>query len=247
MGLLDYIYRLKPQSGDTTPHNELDPAQTLSGGTISLQDLGGGNFAWRFSGSNSTGATDSYGYITQDSATGGGLTIAVRVRRHVEASGRHRFVSWSPSTTPNADRAIALRYETGDVMTAWEGTTNFVDPPNIPFDGTWRTYVCKLAANAFSGSDRLLLWRTGGGAGPGPDGQSANFNVPNGTLNTLVIECSDGTVDISDIVLWGEELSDADCDAVRDDIDAALGGGDPQVLTYLPRAILQAAGRASFY
>jgi hypothetical protein len=26
-------------------------------------------------------------------------------------------------------------------------------------------------------------------------------------------------------VIWHEELSNADCDSVRDDIDAALGGG----------------------
>jgi len=76
MGLANYTYRLMPQSGDSTPHDELSVSGDLSGGTISLVDLGGGDYAWQFAGLASVAGPSK----TQDvTVVGGGVTIALRI------------------------------------------------------------------------------------------------------------------------------------------------------------------------
>ena len=227
MAIGDYTYLLKPQSGDTTPHNELNGSQTISGGTISLIDRGGGVYAWRFSGSNSSGSTPSKSIVAFGSSTGGGIIIAVQMRAQAVSTTRHRMLAWSTSTNP-ADNSTAFRFElSGDDITVYgRGSTGYTFPFGT-YDGTLRTYVARVRTNYTSSSEITEYWQSGLGAGPGPDHNSGSWTGGDTTLNTIVIECGDGTVDIVRVALWAEELSDADCDAIRDDFDTALGlGGD---------------------
>ena len=47
MGLQDYTYRVKAQSGDTTIHDEEGVSGDMSGGTQTLVDMGSGDYAWQ--------------------------------------------------------------------------------------------------------------------------------------------------------------------------------------------------------
>lgn len=226
MAIGDFIYRLKPQSGDAEPHNELNGAQTISGGTISLVDTGGGLYAWRFSGSDSTGTTDAYAKTMSGSGLGGGATMAIRMRRQTGSTTRHRMLSWSPTTTADASGSQSIRFNLGtdDLDVYGNGTGGFLTLANS-YDGTIRTYVVRVSSNSSSSFDITHLWWTGGGGTSTPDVASSGFNGADASLDTIVIQCGDGTVDIVDAVLWGEELSDSDCASIVADIDSALGGG----------------------
>lgn len=92
MAIGDYVYLLKPQSGDSSPHNELNGAQTISGGTIALVDLGGGDYVWRFSGASSAGAVDSR--TVDGSTTGGGVTIAMVIAVTTNRSASDDRLLW---------------------------------------------------------------------------------------------------------------------------------------------------------
>lgn len=232
MAIGDYVYLLKPESGDTTAHNELDAGQTLSNGSApSLVDLGGGQYVWRFSGATFSGATDSRSMVTGTPGTG--VTIAIKMAVTTSRSaGDDRILVYGD--TADAFSAVSAQLRRGATSSlayvAWRngsgGTITFGTPMSI---GTaMQTIVIKVAPGV-GATDYISSWWSGGGAGPGADdAQTSATDFSSVVFDTLSIHTeSVATYDVERVAIWHEELSDADCDSIRDDFDAALslGGG----------------------
>jgi len=211
MSLSSFIYRLKPQSGDTTPHDETTTGADLSGGTIALVDRGSGDWVWRFSGAANAAIASR---VTVPESAGGGHTFAVRMAVTTWPAG-----SFDPLVGYSTDTS----YLNGDVFTA-NATNNIrarhYDSTNdtvtmLAVNTSIRTYVFKVVCS--SGTDKVHVWiDTVGRSGVAANYISAGQNYNGKTLDTIVVGISGSVIEISDLVNWGEELSDADCAALAD-------------------------------
>jgi hypothetical protein len=231
MGILDYIYRLKPQAGDSSPHNEVGAGEVLVGGTITLVDRGGGNYAWQFaSGLASIGLP---AHTILGGSTGTGVTIAVTIKvTTYPATDFVPIVAYSSddvtlTTGMHLDRAgsasIRARLNGGPSCTIGSHPTT-----------TEKTFVLRLETSATSAQDYLRVWAMQvGRVGTAADFSSAAANAAASTsCDTLCIAATDGcVVQIKDLVIWHEELSEADCAAVADDLRGELDAGAPSDLT----------------
>ena len=228
MALGDYTYWLRPQSGDVSPDNELG-GNTLSGGTITLEDKGSGLFAWRFTGGAATATAPSR--TTVPSGTGGGLTIAIDLSVNTYPSGSFTpFVSYSPDTT--ATNGIYVGASGANVYRARVAGTNTV--AMTTFGTSRKVLVLRFKTNdpANGNVDWLAAWHESGGPGDSADYNNAAGTVASAvTYDTLVINAIESSVlDIHHLVLWSEELSDADCRTlVADGIAETLGGGSTPI------------------
>lgn len=238
MGILDYSYRIKPAAGHAAPRNEKNTSQTLTGGTITLVDLGGGAYTWEFSGADATGALPAF---TANLATGqpatSGITFAVRTRNVVNhtSTGFVPLVGVGPSTNLNNDgtylgqSGVGTRRGRagGGLLTTTMGTVGFTE----------KTFVFRIAANA-SGADgeTLQVWEEGVGAAATPDYPGNNVQILNSlAYSTVVVGASGGaTIRVSDLVFWPEALTEAQCRAIATDINAALAAPAVPVITTQP-------------
>jgi hypothetical protein len=223
------IYRLKPEFGDSAPHNEIGGGNILSGGTISLEDRSGGagtDMAWQFSGADST-ATGISKTITPSAAAGGytmAVTLKVVTNPSVDFTSYIRHQNSSTTTifwglSQNGANQIRGRYNASSgAMTDPIGTVN----------NTELTYVLRVSTNS-GGNEVLDIWKkTAGRVGNSPDvtGNSATLSS---TFNQLLVGGQNGVVlQIKDWVIWSDEKTNAECAAAADDlrgqIDAPVGG-----------------------
>lgn len=220
MGLQDYTYRLKAQSGDTAPHDELAVSGDLSGGTITLVDRGSGDYAWEFSGGPASVAIPS---DTLTATTGGGYTIAMRVRiSNFGTVDNCYFVGVGASAPSGAtdngggtgfgrltSGTARARYKNETTTLSWtQGTT------------ADKTIVLVMEMNYSGGSDRLTAYYDATSASSGSGTATA------ATIDTVWVQAlNSAVIQVADLVVWTEELPAADCQALRDGgINATLDG-----------------------
>ena len=226
MGLLDFTYRLKPETGDTVPNDELGLTGDLSGGTITLVDDGTGGKAWRFTGGTATATTPDKTVTTN--AAAGGVTMAIRLK--IASGSVNRYMRWRNSagaTTTN----IGIR---GSSATVIQGECYGTNTAGITHGADFITVVVRVTTSATASQDFVEVWWSGGSLSTTPDDVSAGATLTNGTvLNTLSCGVSGTTLDVADWVLWSEELSAANIvTLVTDGIRATLdGGGSAPTLT----------------
>lgn len=226
MGIADYKYWLKAASGQSNPVNELNGSQTLSGGTQSLIDLGGGEYAWEFSGSDSTGSTDS---ATITNATGQGITLAVRfaVTSNMTTNDAIMF-RWNGSGSTDYGWGVGRNFnsntECGGGTTA--ATLTRMTYPFCPMGTTYRTAVCRLKRYTDETRDHAIWWSGGGGtsAADGVD-NGAYYGGHSISLATLRVAPTGGTFRVKDIVLWSEQLTDQQCRDLATDLRGTLSAG----------------------
>lgn len=207
MALVDFTYRLKPQSGDTTPHDELAVGADLSGGTITLVDLGSGEYAWHILGAASAVVASK---TMNPAIAGGGYTFAVRVAITTWPATYADFAGLSEAKLQNASGTTvrAKVYNPGSYSTT--GAT-------ASMGTTFHTYVLKYVTAVAAAADGPAVWvNKVGRSGSTPDLTSFGANANSVTINTVSIGSAGTAVDVTDFVVWGEELSDADCAALAD-------------------------------
>jgi len=210
MGLQDYSYRLLAQGGDSTPHDELAVSDDLSGGTITLVDMGSGDYAWRCVGAATAAAVSR---AINAGASGGGVTIAIR---------------WAVTNYGSTDFALLAGYvpsgQTAQGVNVTRTTANVqryrydtLATPTQTINTSIRTLVIKAAMT--TGNDQVYVWLDETGrSGSTPTTQFASAQtLTSRTCNELRIGSSGTTIEVSDFVVWPEELSDADCAALADD------------------------------
>jgi hypothetical protein len=210
MSLATFVYRLKAEAGDTTPHDELATAGDLSGGTISLVDDGAGGKTWRFVGvASATGPSktvDIYGG-TYDAS---GATVAVRVRIiSAGSTTSESYAAWAKSGLSGG-----LGFSRGTGTSVIRGFYESSPQNNITHAGAWLTAVVRIKEGN-AAVDTVSGWWSGGSGHPTADFTNTG-NYANATLGAIVAGSATGTIEISDLVFWGEELSDADCATLVD-------------------------------
>jgi len=222
MALTDnIIYRLKPKAGDSTPVNEIGGGNALSGGTITLVDRGGGDYAWQFSGGDSTASGISKALTV--AAAAGGLTMAITLKVVTGPSVDFtRYIQFQKTgdtntymgLTQNGPNKIRGRAASSGSITCDLGTVG----------STELTYVLRLSTNG-AGNEVLDVWeKKAGRVGTAPDFTSSTALVST-TLDFLVVGGSNGLVQqIKDWVIWSVEEPDTDCAAVADNLRLALDG-----------------------
>lgn len=248
MGLQDFSYRLKAQSGDTTPHDEKGISPDLVGGTISLVDMGSGDFAWQFA--SGRASTTSPVKVYNGATTGGGVTIAIRMAvTTYDASSFAFLAGWGTDTTPTKGLALGQN-GTNVVRGRWADASNDT-LSMLTVNTAVRTYVLRQTNNSGSSLDKIAAWVSGvTGTGDNPDYLSSGQNAAelNSDLDTLFLGSSGSTIRVSDFVIWPEELTDAQCHAIANDLRGTLdvAGGDATAggVTLTPAASM-IAGSAS--
>lgn len=224
MALADFVYRLKAQQGDSTPHDEKGTAGDLSGGTIALVDLGSSDYAWSFTGKASTTSGPSKTTDVGFGAANGGVTGAIRIAVTTYPVDFATFLGWVDSAaSPVGGLVLSGGGVDGYVRCRW------LDCDAVVFDcgTTVHTLVWRIVAGG-AGLDRLDAWINTVGRGntdPNSTGPSPG-NFSNQTFSQLFAGQTGYVIKVSDWVLWSEELSNADCTALADDgIRATLDAG----------------------
>lgn len=223
MAVNDYIYRLKAMPGDTAPHDELAVSGDLGTGiTAALVDRGSGDVAWRFSAGRTAIAIP--GTAVNMTTAGTGMTMAFTVKMVNSGTTAYRTIlNVGPDQLP-ADHASAstspgfsfARHGSTSVRaTAVDATyTN-----NITSGADDRTYVIRFMVNKSGTSEGLSIWAYDPANPTVPvlvNSQLVTVGTSNsGTWDTFSIDCGTGViVEIKDIVVWPNEKTDAECEAL---------------------------------
>lgn len=221
MGLQDYTYRVKAQSGDTTIHDELATSSDMSGGTQTLVDMGSGDYAWQIASGRASVAAPSKTF--DPATTGGGVTIAVRLAiTSYDASSFAFLVGWATDAASTPTKGLCLGQNgTNIVRSRWIDTS--ADTLSmLTVNNAVRTYVLRATSPA-SGLEKVHAWVSGvTGSGDTADYISAGQNYTSPSLDTVFLGSSGSTIQVSDFVIWPEELSDADCHAIANDLRGTL-------------------------
>ena len=220
MSLATYTYRLKPQSGDTTAHDETTTGADLSGGTITLVDLGSGDYAWQIVGAASALVA---AYTSNPANADSGITFAVRMAVTTWTATYDALCGYCVDT-PVTGSVLTINGAVNNIRARQYSTANDT-LAMLTVNTSIRTYVFKRVQSL----SKFKVWIDT----VGRSGSTANYTSPGQTYvtniyDTVNIGASGTTIKVSDFVVWGEELSDADCAALADTgIRATLdAGGD---------------------
>jgi len=212
MALADYTYRLMAQSGDSTPHDELGTSDDLSGGTISLVDVGSGDYFWQFAGQALANGPSK---VVTGGNNGSGATIAIRYAVTNYGGTDFAFLIGYVTSSSVAE-GINVGRTTANVQRFRWATVVAGSPTTI--NTSIRTAVIRASTLAATNSDIVEVWLDQGArSGDTPDIVMTGQNFSTTTLSRIAISNTGVTVRVADFVVWGEELSDADCAALADD------------------------------
>lgn len=209
MALQDFIYRLKAQAGDTTPHDEGGVSGDLSGGTITLVDRGSGDYVWQFAGAASSVGTPEMAFNSETIGTGG--TFAVRMAVTDYGTGDFDNMVCIGSST-------GLRLEKSGTNKMRARYTSAAGAPAITVGTSIRTIVVRLIITA-SQKGKVEWWlNTSGRVGTAPDGSTTDLTLigPSISISGLTVGTNNETIQLSDAVIWSEALSDVMCASMAD-------------------------------
>jgi hypothetical protein len=235
MAIGDYSYWLSPQSGDATPADETGTSGDLSGGTIALVDIGGGVYVWQFTGQASVAVPAR---TTDPTTAGGGGTLAITVAVPTQPSGSFDgLAGWTDDLSNYRGLRIT---RSGGTAGRVQLNSSGVASVNLPGTTTaLRTYVLRGTMSATSGQDHINAWVEGEtGSGDLPDVvSSAGINDISRAWDTVWVSFAGAVVQVRDLAIWPEELSDADCHALAEDgIRETLASGGPDASDFVSSA-----------
>lgn len=235
MGIQDYTYRIKAQSGDTTIHDELAVSGDMTGGTQTLVDMGSGDYAWEIASGRASVAVPSKTF--DPATTGGGVTIAVRMAiTSYDASSFAFLAGWATDAAATPSNGLCLGQNGTNVVRSRWIDTSADTLSMLTVNNAVRTYVLRATSPA-SGLEKVYAWVSGvSGSGDTADYISSGQNYTNPALDTAFLGSSGSTVRVSDFVIWPEELSDADCHAIAEDLRGTLDSGAAATAAPPPRA-----------
>lgn len=253
MGLLDYVYRLKPRAGDTSPVNDVGGAQPLTGGGApALVDLGGGVYVWRFTGAANMATIGAKAIGATGGSTAGGVTIVVRaaIASDPGAADFRMLCLSALSASAGYDNGVQWRRSTGAGLVAAAfreaGSTTLLTSPDVNAGTSMRTWVFRLACDGTSGVQEVLdVWWSGGSATTTPDRTvTASLNV-NHNLQYLHVNPGAGQLDIRDIIVYHSTKTPAECVSLLN-IDTALAAPAPTITSNPASQTVTAGAAATF-
>ncbi len=218
-------YRIKPESGDTSPHNEVTPAETISGGT--LVDRGGGDWAWQFSGGQVSGATASTSRDSTAANNGWWLAVTIKVVTYptVDFTPLCGFgdttVLSTDGTFIGQNGANNLRMRTdGDKLMSGGGIMSGIG-------ATEMTFAYRIKTNDGGTVETGGLWKkAAGAAGRAPDiVPTAEFITNPNVFDTVVFNAvNSANFQIKDFVFGFGEPTNTEMAALADDLRGTLDG-----------------------
>lgn len=226
------IFRIKAQSGQSIPSSVVGAGETLTGGTAALVDLGGGVFAWKFTGAESMVTIPSK--VVSTSADAGGVTLALTLKRVAYPTVSSQImVGWT-----NAANSAGMLVRRGSAVPedincrALFSSQSSATKPAVPA-GTLQTYVMRLETKAASLQDVTKLWvQTTGRVGTAADFTAVADNLTAQTIDTIRVNPTNGgDYEIVDLVLWGRELTDAEAAVVADNLRGTIDSASPITAT----------------
>lgn len=253
MGYLDYTYRISAAADSaasrTVPTNMANTAQALAitGGSMTLVDLGSGVMAWRMSGGIVSGPTPSKTLaVTSGQAAGGGVTLVIRYALTTyPAANDDRVFWWHPSA--DAANGVGLRrYSTAGSYSCYRNGNTVYGPSNGEANAM-RTLVIKLVGNESGGSadEQVKTWIntvSRSGTTPNMVGSNTIAGVA-ATLDVLkLLPTGVGVADVLDVILYAGEKTDAECAALADDLAAAMTAPDTTLPTLSGTVTISAIG-----
>lgn len=223
MGLQDYTYRIKAQSGDTTIHDEKGVSGDMTGGTQTLVDMGSGDYAWQIASGRASVAVPSK-TVTPDTV-GGAVTIALRMAiTSYDASSFAFLAGWATDSAATPTKGLCLGQNGTNVVRSRWIDTGADTLSMLTVNTAVRTYV--LRATIGNGVlDKVYAWVDSGGGTSTADYISSGQNYTSAGLDTAILGSSGSTIRVSDFVIWPEELSDADCRSLANGIRTTLDSG----------------------
>jgi hypothetical protein len=213
------LARVLPTNGQVQITNAVSASVFTGTGTTTLVDVGAEK-AWRFP----SGVTLSSGInpkTIEPNQTGSGITVAVRFRMTQDGSGTIRLFDVVGNT-----HRIGIRRSPGPDVYTGDGSGGIfgVSVSPLALNAT-HTIVFVASVSSVSAADIGKLWRNRTGRpNNNPDAVGGGFNlVPSIVLDRVELNSNPSTAyDLLDFVVWGRELTDAECAAVADDIRGAF-------------------------
>ena len=215
------ITRVRPQVGDTSIHDLVSETDFTGSGTISLVDVGAEK-AWNITAASTYTLATAIKNI-QGSVDGAGATIAARFRQNVAGTNSFMpFVGIGSTTQGMRLMRNGVNYRGRILTSSAEANTS-----GVTILGQIVTIVYKIRTVS-SGTDSGALWIGGlARTGNDPNFVGAGVNLAaNNNIQTAFINVTDSAdYDLLDFVYYDEELPDADCASMADDIVGFFGGG----------------------
>lgn len=219
MGIQDYKYRLMAQAGDSAPHDELGISGDLAGATIALVDRGGGDWVWRFTGKSNVSVPACN---VNPNVSGGGITMVMRVAIPTYGATYTPLAGFGTDATSTYCHAFSEESANAHGF-RWKDLTQFIAEVTTGVYGGIRTYVVRTKVGTADNTDGLTVWRgTTGRVGTNPDYNYGSTTFYDRVYNTIFAGLTGAVLDISDWVIYDEELSDADCAALADGLRTVL-------------------------
>ena len=226
-------YWLKADAGRTTPNNSVTESGPLTGGTVTLTDLGGGNWAYVCTGAASSATftpltTNANGvYGPED----GSRTIAIRAAIATMPSSPSfaRLFGFTSDTDLDTNGIKIARNGSDTSFLAWapgNGDSVVIDSA-MAIGTTLKTVVIRLNAN--SGVDTMSVWvqRTDRAGATTADfvstGDGSSYFEALMALQRFIVQPGDGSLRLGDAIIWPQgDLTDAECAAVADGLRATM-------------------------
>jgi hypothetical protein len=233
MGILDYVYRVKPQAGDAAPHDEVGGGQfAMSSGIGSAQIVeADGRWGWRFTRSY----WRHYGAISKEVSGGvareDSVTIAVRMKivAYDTSNDFDPLASYMAGTGISSGLTIAQAGSSNQFVRS--RYNNAGAPTYNRRTDSFYTYVLRVNTVNASGQDTLRTWRSDGNVNSTTeDNLLTGVNFATQTLDAVHLGSNNGTLIVTDFVIWHESLSDEDCRALANNIqlvDGPSAGASP--------------------
>ena len=233
MPVLSPRYWLKADAGRTSPVNSVTESGPLTGGTVTLTDLGGGNWAYVCTGAASSA---TFTPLTTD---GGGVygppdgsrTIAIRAAIATMPSSPSfaRLFGFTSDTDLDTNGIKIARNGSDTSFLAWapgNGDSVVIDSA-MAIGTALKTVVIRLNAN--SGIDTMSVWvqRTDRAGATTADfvstGDGSSYFEALMALQRFIVQPGDGSLRLGDAIIWPQgDLTDAECAAVADGLRATM-------------------------
>lgn len=222
------VYRIKPKAGDAAPRNELNTAQTVSGGTITLVDRSGAgtDYVWQFASGLASGVMASYSRDTTVAGQGWWMAVTLKVPTYPTvdytplvgigdtttlANDGHHISQNTPNNLRARVKGTGLTVALGAI-----GTAEF-------------TYALRVKTNVSGSNEVHDIWKTTAGrSGTAADLTLGGFTVASPVVfDTIVFNAvNSAVIQVKDFA-WGVgEPTDAEMASLADNFRGTLDVAD---------------------
>jgi len=228
--------RIKPQTGQAAPRNEVGANEVFAGGAFSLVDRGSGDLAWQFSGTggpNDTKAVIGSAYAMTPT-NGGTLAVTLRILTGPTVDFT-KYVAFANAGVTNGIKISQNGAGNIRVVTTDDSSTSLTTA--IGAAGTTDvTYVIRI------GAAQDVWVTTAGRSGTAPNLSTAIGAFMTATLTTFLLrgDASD-LIQVKDVLFCPGKLTNTECANLADNFRATADAAAGATINLTGAACTQAA------